>query len=110
MAEKGEEEDEEETRNSLYLHIAAKLGRVHDELDDSGMNGECLMLIQQALQVWPGTVNIGAARDGGGGRGRGRGRGDGEPSNPPGRWRRKGERKRKRGRRIIHPTAGRASC
>jgi hypothetical protein len=48
------EEVEEETRHRLYL----KLNRVHHKLEKSGMYGECLLLIQQAIQVWPGAVKF----------------------------------------------------
>ncbi len=42
-AEEGEEGEEEETIYRLYLKIEHKLKRVHLELEESGMHGECLI-------------------------------------------------------------------
>jgi hypothetical protein len=56
VAEEGEEGEEEEPRYRLYLKIEHKLKIVHLELEESGIHGECLILIQQALQVWPGLI------------------------------------------------------
>ena len=36
-----------------YLDIEVKLGKVRDELENSGKNKQCLVLIQRALKVWP---------------------------------------------------------
>ncbi len=40
----------------LYDDIDKKLWEVCGELNESGVNGTCLIFVQRVLKVWPGTV------------------------------------------------------
>ncbi len=40
----------------LYDDIGKKLWEVCGELNESGVNGTCLIFVQRTLKVWPGTV------------------------------------------------------
>ena len=45
-----------ESLRGLYDDIDAKMTSVYEELKDSGVNRDCLALVQKARRVWPGDV------------------------------------------------------